>query len=111
MSNDGKLPGDQAARLQQHILPTAGTMLGICTTLIGLVKVLEGTKALASRVDEFGGIVGAMFLFSALASYGSIRTERRAALSRRLETAADGCFLLGLLSLALLSLIFAYELL
>jgi hypothetical protein len=95
---------------RQHILPTAGTMLGICTTLIGLVKILEGRLG-ASHVDEVGGLVGAVFLFSALASYAAIRTEGRASLSRQFERVADACFLVGLLSLTLLSVLFAYELL
>ena len=103
--------GDRARpRLQHHILPVAGTMLGICTTLIGLVKILE-TRIGPSRVDEFGGVVGILFLFSALASYGAIRLEAaRMRLSLRLERAADACFVVGLLSLTVLALFFAYEL-
>jgi hypothetical protein len=101
---------DDLERARQHILPTAGTMLGICTTLIGLVKLLEGRLG-PSHVDEIGGLVGTLFLFSALASYGAIRTEQRTLLSRQLERTADACFLVALLSLTLLSLLFAYELL
>lgn len=100
----------EQGKARQHILPTAGTMLGICTTLIGLVKILEGRLG-PSHVDEVGGLVGALFLFSALASYGAIRTESRVPLSRQLERVADACFLVGLLSLTGLSLMFAYELL
>lgn len=99
-----------AAGMRIHILPTAGTMLGLCTTLIGLVKLLE-SQTVATAVDECAGVVGAFFLFSALTSYGSIRFERQPALSARLERIADACFMLGLCSLALLSLVFAYEVL
>lgn len=109
MANEHDGPGPARQRLPHHILPIAGTMMGICTTLIGLVKLLE-TQMGASRVDEFGGLVGAAFLFSALASYGAIRTEERYPdLSRRLEAGADIIFVLGLVSLALLSVFFAYE--
>jgi hypothetical protein len=97
------------AGLTQHILPIAGTMLGICTTLIGLVKLLE-TQSVATLVDEFAGLVGACFLFSAILSYSSIRTEPRPALSSRLERGADAMFLVGLTSLSVLSLVFAFEL-
>ncbi len=97
-------------RLQHHILPVAGTMLGICTTLIGLVKILE-TRIGPSHVDEVGGVVGVLFLFSALASYGAIRLEAtRFGLSARLERAADICFVAGLFSLTVLAVFFAYEL-
>ena len=34
-----KLGGERA--LSRHILPTSATMIGICTTFIGLVKVAE----------------------------------------------------------------------
>lgn len=107
---DDRSAAEPGKRLPQHILPVAGTMLGICTTLIGLVKILEN-QSVSSRVDEFGGLVGAIFMFSALASYASVRTEKRDRLSRRLERVADIFFLLGLAGLAILSLVFAYELL
>lgn len=103
-------PAEPEKRLTQHILPVAGTMLGICTTLIGLVKILE-SQTTTSRVDEFGGLVGALFMFSAMASYAAVRTEARRTLSLRLERVADLFFLLGLAGLAALSLFFAYELL
>lgn len=93
-----------------HILPTAGTMLGICTTLIGLVKLHEN-HAGPSRVDEHGGIVAIFFLASALGSYISIRTSRRAKISIAFERFADTCFIIGLLGLACVSVLFAYQVL
>lgn len=109
------MPDDQVterrSKMPQHILPTAGTMMGICTTLVGLVKIREAQIG-ESRVDEFGGLVCVVFLFSALASYGAIRLEaRHSGFGRRLEIGADILFVLGLVCLAILSLVFAYEVL
>lgn len=101
--------GDHNPELSRHILPTAATLLGICTTLIGLVKILE-ERIGPSHVDEYGALIAALFLGSAGASYGAIRALGRPSLSRRLERMADGLFLLGLVSLTLLALLFAYEL-
>ena len=99
---------DSAARLSQHILPSAATMIGVCTTLIGLVKILEARIG-PSHVDEYAALTALLFLASAATSYLSMRWPAKASLSAGLEGAADGCFVLGLLSLSLISLLFAYE--
>lgn len=101
--------GAAPAGLSQHILPTAGTMIGICTTLIGLVKVAEGRIG-PSRVDEYAGLIAVLFLTSAIASYGSVRSGAHPGAATRLERVADFCFVTGLVGLSALSLFFAYEL-
>src|ERR1700712_4359251 len=100
---------DHDPALARHIPPPAATLRGICTTLIGLVKILE-QRIGPSHVDEYGALIAALFLASAGPSYGVIRTIKSAGLSRSLERGADGLFLLGLVSLTLLALLFAYEL-
>ena len=94
--------------LSRHILPTSGTMIGICTTLIGLVKVIEGRIG-PSRVDELAALTSLFFLVSAVTSYLSIRNAHRPRLSKRCETIADQCFLIGLVCIATIGLLFAYE--
>ena len=81
---------------------------GICTTLIGLVKIIEARIG-PSHVDECGALIAGLFLVSALASYASIRTTARPPLSRRCERLADISFIVGLVSLTGVSLLFAYE--
>lgn len=58
--------------LASHILPVSGTMIGVCATLIGLVKLAE-SKHGSSHVDEFAAVAAVTFLASALTSYLSIR--------------------------------------
>lgn len=94
--------------LAHHILPTSGTMVGICTTLIGLVKVVEGRIG-PSHVDEYAACASLLFLISAITSYLSIRFAERMKASRTLETIADQSFLLGLFCITLIGLLFAYE--
>ena len=43
--------------LASHILPVSGTMIGVCATLIGLVK-LASQRHGPSHVDEYAAIVG-----------------------------------------------------
>lgn len=94
--------------LARNILPSSGTMIGICTTLVGLVKIAEGRLG-PSRADEFGGLVGIVFLFSAILSYLAIRTTRRLRMSRRFERAADMLFMIGLICIVAVAVLFAFE--
>ncbi len=83
-------------------------MIGICTTLIGLVKVVEGRIG-PSHVDEYAAIASLFFLVSAVTSYLSIRHFDKRGISARLEIIADQCFLIGLFGIVCISLFFAYE--
>jgi len=94
--------------LASHILPVSGTMIGVCATLIGLVKLAE-SKHGPSHVDEYPAVVAVTFLGSALASYLSIRWSGRAKLSIRTEQIADVIFLCGLVGITLVATLFAYE--
>jgi hypothetical protein len=80
-------------------------MVGICTTLIGLVKIIEDRIG-SSHVDEYGGLAALLFLVSALASYLAIRLSDRGGVSARI---ADLTFVAGLVSLAVIAVFFAYE--
>ncbi|MHB2207028.1 hypothetical protein [Methylobacterium sp. CM6257] len=94
--------------LSRHILPNAGTMVGVCTTLIGLVKIAEGWIG-PSHVDEAAALTAILFLVSAIASYLSIRLEAENGPAVSLERCADVCFVLGLVSLSVIAILFAYE--
>ena len=96
------------AILSHHILPSAATMIGICTTLIGLVKIIEARIG-PSHVDEWAGLAALLFLASAFGSYLSMRPRLTRAASLRLERVADVTFLLGLFGLSAISVLFAYE--
>jgi hypothetical protein len=95
--------------LSRIILSTSGAMVGVCATVIGLIKVVEGQIG-SARADEYLGLVLVCFIISAFTSYLSIRHADRRRLSRRLEVIADIAFLLGLLAVASIGLFFAYEL-
>ncbi|MCR0980822.1 hypothetical protein [Roseomonas populi] len=97
-------------KVARQILPSAGTMIGICTTLVGLVKLLESQVGGDSRADEVGGLVSVIFLASVILSYSAIRlVQMRPRLSHWLERMADLLFVLGLLGIAGLTLLFAYD--
>ena len=94
--------------LASHILPVSGTMIGVCATLIGLVKLAEAKHG-SSHVDEYAAIAAVTFLASALTSYLSIRWSHRTKLSILVEQIADVIFLGGLVGITLVATLFAYE--
>ena len=100
--------GTRQRELSVHILPSAATMTGVCTTLIGLVKVVEGRIG-PSHVDEYVGLASLFFVTSAIASYISLRYADGRRAGPRFERVADISFMIGLLGLAVISLLFAYE--
>ncbi len=94
--------------LSHHILPTSATMIGICTTFIGLVKLAEA-KLGPSHVDEYAALAALLFLISAASSYLSIRYSNLGRLGRYCERLADTLFLAGLFSITIIATLFAYE--
>lgn len=94
--------------LSRHILPAAGTMIGVCTTLIGLVKIVEARTG-PSHVDEYSALAALTFLVSAATSYLSMRRASGGRRAGGLERIADLCFIAGLVSLSLIAVLFAYE--
>ena len=93
-------------RLANHILPNSAAMIGVCVTMVGLVKIAEAHLG-PSHVDIYCAFAALIFLGSALCSYLSLRFEGR--LSESLERIADVFFMAGLLALTLVTILFAYE--
>ncbi|MGH1590580.1 hypothetical protein ACRBEV_22290 [Methylobacterium phyllosphaerae] len=108
MAERRRASGSGEDGLSRHILPTAGTMVGVCTTLIGLVKIAEDWIG-PSHVDEAAALTAILFLVSAVASYLSIRLGDASDLAVRLERCADICFVIGLTGLTMIAVLFAYE--
>jgi uncharacterized membrane protein YidH (DUF202 family) len=99
---------NREAKLARIILAGCGTMIGICTTLVGLVKIVEGRLG-PSNVDTYVAIIALLFLGSAILSYLSIRNEHHLRSSRPLGRTADYTFIAGLLCIVLLVVLFAIE--
>ncbi len=117
MVADGSLPAlaasenataPRATDLAKQILSSSGTMIGLCTTTIGLIKIVEGRIG-PSSVDIVIALLASVFLFSAVLSYASIRTAKLHPWSARLEGMADALFISGLISIVVLILLFALE--
>jgi hypothetical protein len=98
----------ESSGLSGHILPVSATLIGVCVTLVGLVKVVE-IKTGNSRVDEYAALAAIAFLTCSIASYLSIRYSANDSLSYWLEQVADIIFIAGLIAITMIATLFAYE--
>ena len=69
MSNHNNLSG--------HILPTSGAMLGVCMTVISIVKLTQTNRGIAYWVDDLLALDALIFLGSSIFSYLSIRSKSK----------------------------------
>jgi hypothetical protein len=90
-----------------HILPTSATMIGVCITVITIVRLLQADKAATTAMDDVVAIDGTFFLVAAICSYLSVRSQQH---SQRLERWADIVFMLGLMLMVIVSFMLAWEL-
>jgi hypothetical protein len=83
----------EQAALSTHILSVSGTLVGVCLTVIGLIRTVERLKGLQTVEDELLAIDSLTFLFAGLASYLALRSRTQNGY-RRLERIADAWFLI-----------------
>jgi len=60
--------GSSRHALSAHILSASVVMIGVSTTLIGLVKVAKAHMG-ATRADQYAALTALLFLCSALTSF------------------------------------------
>ena len=92
--------------ISSHILPTSATMVGVCVTVIGIVRLIETGGTIATIVDNVVAVDSAFFLGATLLSYVSLRSARR---QEQLEGYADLVFLAGLVIMVAASFMLAWE--
>ena len=92
--------------LSGHILPASGAMLGVCMTVISIVKLTQSNRGVAYWVDDLLALDALIFLTSSILSYLSIRSN-----SKRIyfEDIADKVFMLALLCMGAAVILLTYE--
>jgi hypothetical protein len=95
-------------KLANHILPNSATMIGVCVTAVGLVKIAENHIG-PSKVDVYFALTAILFLGSAILSYLSVRAPDGSRGSALIERMADALFMAGLLAMTFIATLFAYE--
>jgi hypothetical protein len=90
--------------LSSHILPASATMVGVCVTVLSIVK-LASPGTLGYIIDKLLALGSLVFLTSAMLSFVSIRAPMRAF---RLEAMAEWIFLGGLGLLTAVTVVIAF---
>ena len=80
-------------------------MVGVCIMVISIVKTTNNELG-TYLIDKALALDCVLFMSSALLSFLSIRSVRN---SRRLEALAESIFLIALVSMAIITVIFAFE--
>ncbi|WP_395683766.1 hypothetical protein [Dokdonella sp.] len=79
-----------------HIFTTSAALVGVCLTVIGLIRVVIATTQVGTIADDLLAGDATLFMISCVLSYWALRA-RSARRMHRIERAADAIFLLGLL--------------
>lgn len=90
--------------LSRHILPSSATMLGVCMMVISIAKLLQ-LGPIGVTLDRLLALDSTLFLASAALSYLAMRPSGQS----RFEHYADLAFMLGLVVLAICSVLLSFE--
>lgn len=92
-----------------HIFTVSAAMVGVCLTVIGLLRLVITIQKANTLADDFLAFDAVLFLTSCLLSYWALRT-RTICRMHRIEHVADVTFILGLLFMVAICIFIAFEL-
>lgn len=79
-----------------HVFTVASGMVGVCLTVIGLIRVVISLRQVSTIADDLLGLDALLFLSAALLSYAALRT-RKVRRMHRIERLADKIFILAMI--------------
>jgi hypothetical protein len=91
-----------ANNTSQHILGTAGNLLGFCLIVMTSLRIADRTEM--HLLDEFTSIIAVVLTCSCIFSFVSIRTSN-ADKEKKLESVAEYLFILSLVGILLIILL------
>src|SRR5437763_8436747 len=103
--------GDPNTHLQQdisiHIFTVSSAMVGVCLTVIGLIRVVITLGRADTLADDLLAGDALLFLISCLLSYWALRS-RSLRRMHRLEKIADGIFILAMIGMVIICALITY---
>ncbi len=93
-----------------HILTQSSMKVGMCLTLLGLMKVVEGVNSVATFADELLGINAVLFIVSSGLTFRALKAPTPE-MQRSRGRVADAVFTTGLVLLAAICGIIAVQIL
>src|SRR6059036_4028621 len=90
-----------------HIFTVSSAMVGVCLTVIGLIRVVITLGTADTLADDLLAADALLFLISSLLSYWALRSRglRR---MHRLERIADGIFIIAMIGMVVVCALVAY---
>ena len=91
-----------------HIFTVSSAMVGVCLTVIGLIRVVITLGRADTLADDLLAGDALLFLISCLLSYWALRSRglRR---MHRLEKIADGIFILAMIGMVIICALITYS--
>jgi len=102
---------DPGTHLEQdisiHIFTVSSAMVGVCLTVIGLIRVVITLGRADTLADDLLAGDALLFLISCLLSYWALRS-RSLRRMHRLEKIADGIFILAMIGMVIICALITY---
>jgi uncharacterized membrane protein YqjE len=102
---------DPGTKLEQdiciHIFTVSSAMVGVCLTVIGLIRVVITLGRADTLADDLLAGDALLFLVSCLLSYWALRS-RSLRRMHRLEKIADGIFILAMIGMVIVCALITY---
>lgn len=111
---DGETNGDRDrnTHLEQdiciHIFTVSSAMVGVCLTVIGLIRVVITLGRADTLADDFLAGDALLFLVSCLLSYWALRS-RSVHRMHRLERVADAIFIIAMIGMVIICALITYN--
>ena len=78
-----------------HIFSASATLIGVCVTVVGVIRVLGPLTQLSTIADDLLAVDSVLYLLTCLVAYHALRSPDRVHRAR-IERMADFLFLLAL---------------
>ena len=90
-----------------HIFTVSSAMVGVCLTVIGLIRVVITLGRADTLADDLLAGDALLFLISCLLSYWALRS-RSLRRMHRIEKIADGIFILAMIGMVIICALITY---
>ena len=90
-----------------HIFTVSSAMVGVCLTVIGLIRVVITLGRADTLADDLLAGDALLFLISCLLSYWALRS-RGSRRMHRLEKIADGIFIVAMIGMVIICAVITY---
>ena len=91
-----------------HIFTVSSAMVGVCLTVIGLIRVVITLGRADTLADDLLAGDALLFLISCLLSYWALRS-RGSRRMHRLEKIADGIFIVAMIGMMIICAVITYS--